>query len=117
VVAVVVLSGGGTGGRIIQAQVSGISGSVELRLTDGHGELIVHRLTPPPPGHVYEVWLKPPGANPIPADVLFTVNAAGGADVRLPAALRGISKVMVTPEPSGGSPVPTHVPVIVASLS
>jgi hypothetical protein len=35
----------------------------------------------------------------------------------LPASLRGIREVMVTPEPDGGSPAPTHTPVIVARLS
>lgn len=116
VVGGVELSTGETGGRVIHGQVSGISGSAELRLTDGHGELIVRHLTPPPPRHVYEVWLKAPGANPVPANVLFTVNTAGRADVSLPAELHGVSQVMVTPEPSGGSPIPTHSPVIVASL-
>lgn len=111
------LSGGGNGGRVFHARVSGISGSAELRLTGGHGELIVRHLTPPPSGHVYEVWLKRPAANPVPASVLFTVNTAGGADVSLPATLRGISQVLVTPEASGGAAVPTHRPVIVASLS
>jgi anti-sigma-K factor RskA len=117
VAAGVELSGGRGGGRVIHAQVSGISGSAELRLTGGHGELIVRHLTPPPAGHVYEVWLKAPGAKPVPASVLFTVNTGGGADVSMPASLRGIAQVLVTPEPSGGSPVPTHRPVIVASLS
>lgn len=117
VVAGVELSGGPTGGRVIHAQVSGISGSAELRVTGGHGELIIRHLTPAPAGHVYEVWLKPQGAQPVPANVLFTVNAAGGADVRMPASLRGVAQVLVTPELSGGSPVPTHPPVIVASLS
>jgi hypothetical protein len=49
--------------------------------------------------------------------VLFTVNTAGGADVSLPSALRAVSQVLVTPERNGGSPFPTHHPVIVASLS
>jgi anti-sigma-K factor RskA len=117
VLAGVELAGGPTGGRVIHAQVSGISGSAELRITGGHGELTVRHLTPPPAGHVYEVWLKSQGAHPVPANVLFTVNVAGGADVRMPASLRGVAQVLVTPEPSGGSPVPTHAPVIVASLS
>jgi anti-sigma-K factor RskA len=117
VVGGVELSGGGTPTRVIQAQVSGIAGSAELRLSGARGELIVRDLTPPPPGHVYEVWLKPPGANPVPASVLFSVNSAGGADVGLPARLHGISDVLVTPEPRGGSPAPTHPPVIIASLS
>lgn len=116
-VAGVELSRGGSHSRVIQAQVTGIAGSAELRLSGGRGELIVRNLTPPPPGHVYEVWLKAPGANPVPASVLFSVNPAGGADVGLPAQLHGISAVLVTPEPRGGSPVPTHAPVIVASLT
>jgi anti-sigma-K factor RskA len=111
------LSSSGAGGRVIQAQVSGISGSAQLRVNGSRGELIVHHLTPPPAGRVYEVWLKAPGARPVPASVLFTVNASGAADVGLPAELRGISQVMVTAEPRGGSPMPTHAPVIVASLT
>jgi anti-sigma-K factor RskA len=117
VVGGVELSTGGAGGRVIHGQVSGVSGSAELRLAGGRGELIVRHLTPPPRGHIYEVWLKAPGANPVPASVLFTVNTAGGADVSLPGELRGISQVMVTPEPRGGSAMPTHSPVIIASLS
>lgn len=116
-VAGVELSSGGSHSRVIQARVTGIAGSAELRLSGGRGELIVRDLTPPPPGHVYEVWLKAPGANPVPASVLFSVNSVGGADVGLPAQLHGISAVLVTPEPRGGSPVPTHAPVIVASLT
>jgi anti-sigma-K factor RskA len=116
-VTAVEVSSGGSGGRVIHAQVAGISGSAELRLSGGRAELIVRNLTPPPHGHVYEVWLKPPHANPVPASVLFSVNANGGADVGIPAELHGISEIMVTPEPQGGSPVPTHPPVIVASLT
>lgn len=111
------LSGGGSPNRVIQAQITGVSGSAQLRLSGHRGELIVRHLTPPPSGHVYEVWLKAPGANPVPASVLFTVNSSGGADVGIPADLRGISMVMVTPEPRGGSPAPTHLPVISASLT
>ena len=116
VVTGVELSSGSSVGRVIQAQVSGISGTAQLRLSGSHGELIVHHLTPPPSGHIYEVWLKAPGARPVAASVLFSVNAKGAADVGLPAELHGISQVMVTPEPRGGSPLPTHAPVIVASL-
>ena len=31
--------------------------------------------------------------------------------------LSGVSQVLVTPEPAGGSKVPTHAPVIAAQLS
>jgi len=108
---------GSPSGRLIRAQVLGISGSAELRLSSGRGELIVRHLSPPPPGEVYEVWLKPPGSKPVPASVLFTVDQRGEAVVGLPGSLRGIGAVMVTPEPRGGTTAPTHSPVIVARLT
>lgn len=106
----------GTAATVITARVSGIAGSAQVRLSDGRGELVVHHLTPPGPGHVYEVWLQSGNAAPVPASVLFGVNAAGDADVGIPGRLRGVRAVLVTPEPYGGSPKPTHKPVIVASL-
>lgn len=112
-----VSSSGSTGGRLIRAQVSSIAGSAQLRVTGEHGELIVHHLTAPSPGHVYEVWLKAAHQNPVPASVLFSVSPTGDADVGLPRSLRGVSEMMVTSEPDGGSPVPTSRPVIVAQLS
>ena len=110
------LSGGG-GARLIRAQVAGISGTATLRVAGGRGELIVHRLTPPPPGKVYELWLKRGSSAPAPTNVLFSVTSAGAADVGLPPALHGVTEILVTPEPRGGSRVPTHAPVIVARLT
>ncbi len=118
VVTGVELSATGSGsGHLIQARVSGISGSAQLRVVDDRGELIVRHLSPPPAGHVYEVWLEAPGSTPVPASVLFSVSSSGSADVGLPGRLQGISQVMVTPEPDGGSPAPTHSPVIDARLT
>jgi anti-sigma-K factor RskA len=110
--------GPGAGGvRVIQARMLGVMGSAQLRLAGGQGELIVRHMPPPPPGHVYEVWLKAPHRPPTPTSVLFSVTADGAANVGLPDSLRGIRAVLVTPEPDGGSRVPTHSPVIVAQLS
>lgn len=117
VVLAVTLPGGGGSGRVIRAQVAGVSGTAQLRVTGGQGELIVRHMSPPPPGHVYEVWLKAPHANPVPASVLFSVGPTGSAQVGLPGNLHGVSQVMVTPEPHGGTQAPTHTPVIVATLS
>jgi anti-sigma-K factor RskA len=117
VVLALTVPGGSRSGRVIQAQVAGISGTALLRVTGGHGELIVRHMSPPPPGHVYEVWLKRQNSNPVPASVLFSVGSNGSAQVGLPQNLRGVSQVMVTPEPNGGTPTPTHTPVIVASLA
>lgn len=108
---------GGHASRVIQARVMGISGSAQLRLTADRGELVVNRLSPPPAGEVYEVWLKAPHAAPVPASVLFSVSSSGAADVTLPRTLRGVSELMVTPEPDGGTTAPTHAAVIVATVA
>ena len=72
-------------------------------------------MPPSAPGHVYEVWINREGPAE-PADALFTVGAAGRAKVALPRSVAGVRQIMVTSEPSGGSPAPTGKPVIVASL-
>jgi anti-sigma-K factor RskA len=111
------LSSRGATERVIAARVTGISGSAQVRVHDGRAELVVRHLSPPPRGHVYEVWLKELGAAPVPASVMFSVNAEGSADVGLPGRMHGVSQILVTPEPHGGSRTPTHQPVIVAALT
>jgi anti-sigma-K factor RskA len=108
-------SGGGT--RVIRARVTGITGSALVRLSGGRGELIVHHLSPPPPGKIYEVWLKRPRGAPAPTSVLFSVTSGGAGEVGLPPRLHGVTEILVTPEPQGGSSTPTHTPVIVAPLT
>jgi len=114
VVGLTVSSGGGA--TVVPARVIGIAGTAQLRLTNGHAELVVHHLTPPGRRRVYEVWLQRGSSAPVPASVLFAVSADGDADVRLPTRLHGVSTVMVTSEPLGGTSKPTHAPVIVARL-
>jgi anti-sigma-K factor RskA len=116
--AVVVFSlGSGAGGTLIQAQVSGIGGSAQLHLVSGRGELVVKHLTAPGRDRVYEVWLERGESAPVPASVLFSVNSSGNADVGLPGNLRGVSAVLVTSEPLGGTQKPTREPVIDAKLA
>jgi anti-sigma factor RsiW len=120
VVLAITLTGHGSGrnARLIRAQVTGgAHGSAELRVSGTRGELVVHHLTAPSRDHVYEVWLKSPRSAPVPASVLFSVSSAGNADVGLPRSLRGMSVMMVTSEPDGGTLHPTTPPVIVAQLS
>jgi anti-sigma-K factor RskA len=107
----------GTAATVINARVEGISGSAQVRITGGRAELVVRNLTAPAGGHVYEVWLQSGTAAPVPASVLFGVNSSGNADVGIPGRMRGVSAVLVTPEPYGGTAKPTHFPVIVARLS
>jgi anti-sigma-K factor RskA len=106
-----------SGVRIIPAHTTLASASAQVRLGDGRSELVVRHLPPPPAGHIYQVWFQRGTATPSPTNALFSVSSSGAGDVGLPGNLRGVSTVMVTPEPDGGSREPTHAPVIVARLT
>jgi hypothetical protein len=105
-----------TGARIIHAQVSG-RGTAELKLAGGHAELVVHHFAAPPAGQIYEVWLKRGNQAPSPTTALFSVNVAGDGDVDVPGSLHGVSRVLVTQEPAGGTTTPTNPAVISAPLA
>jgi anti-sigma factor RsiW len=113
-IAAISLSSSSSSTHVYKAQVSGVSGSAQVRVTDGHAVLIVHHLSPPPAGKIYEVWLARPDRAPQPTPALFSVNTG---DVDVPGRLKDVNQVMVTPEPAGGSQAPTHAPVIIAKLS
>lgn len=103
--------------HIYRAQVIGSAGSAEVTVSAGHAQLIVHRMPAPPAGKIYEVWLVRGTTAPAPTSALFGVTANGDGDVDVPGNLKGITEVLVTPEPAGGSQTPTHAPVIRAVLS
>jgi anti-sigma-K factor RskA len=113
IVAIVLVSSGSSGTRTIQASV----GSAQLHITGGRGDLVVHRLPPLPAGRIYEMWVQRGSAAPTPTGTLFSTRADGSANVGVPGSLNGVSRVMVTQERAGGSPVPTSAPVIVASVT
>jgi len=110
-------SGGSQRTRLVRASVAARSASAVMRLTEGHGELIVRRMPAAPAGKIYEVWLRRRGGSPMPTSALFDVTAAGSAAVDVPGDLHGVDEVLVTPEPLGGSLAPTHAPVILARLA
>ena len=103
--------------RVVSARVMGSPGAAHLRISHNHAELVVARLPPPPAGRIYEVWLKRGSTSPAPTSALFSVTANGAATVDVPGNLRGVSQILVTQEPAGGSRVSTHRPLIVASLT
>jgi anti-sigma factor RsiW len=117
IVGVVELALGSGGVRVVPARVAAAAARAEVRLAGGRAELVVHHLPPPGVGHIYEVWLKRGDAPPTPTSTLFSVTSGGSGAVGVPGSLRGVSEVLVTPEPAGGSLVPTRPPVIVAQLS
>ena len=113
VVLVVALSSGGSSTTTIQAS----TGSAELRITGGRGDLIVRRLAQLPQGRIYELWVQRGSSTPVPTGTLFAVRSDGTAAVGVPGSLSGVSAVLVTQEPAGGTPVPTTAPVIVAPVT
>jgi anti-sigma-K factor RskA len=118
VLAVVALSSGGSGStttRVFHAQAPA-GADVSLRVSDGHAQLDIAGMPQTPPQHVYEVWIQRAGAVH-PTDALFTVTKRGDATVGVPGSVDGVTAIMVTAEPLGGTKVPTSAPVIVANLS
>jgi anti-sigma-K factor RskA len=105
-------------GRVIAAQLSSTSPGARavLRQVGNHAELIVFSLPQPPRGKIYEIWLAPAKASPLPTDALFGVTHGGSASVDVPGNLAGVRQVLVTAEPFGGSAHPTSSPIIVATL-
>jgi len=113
--AVVLTSGGTTPSRVINASVRG-TGSAELILNGGRGELVVNHFPPPGRGRIYQVWLERGHRAPAPTHTLFGVTTHGAGQVGVAGNLHGVSAVLVTSEPLGGSPHPTRTPVITAQL-
>jgi hypothetical protein len=105
--------------RVIRAIVvapPGFHSSAALRKAGSRVELIVVGLPAPPRGRIYEVWLEHGSQPPQPTPVLFSVTHRGDGTIGVPSDLRGISHVLVTDEPLGGSPKPTRNPIIVAPV-
>ena len=113
IIAFAIGSGGSSSTRVIQAS----SGTAELRVAGGRGDLIVHRLPQLPAGRIYEMWVQRGSAQPVPTGTLFGVTSSGTASVGVPGSLSGVSAVLVTQEPAGGTPAPTSAPVIVAPVT
>ncbi len=116
VVGAIAITTGGGGTHVYNASVTW-PGSASLRVTNGRGELVVNGMPAPPVTKVYEVWLQRGNDRPQPTAALFSPTTSGSGSVDVPGNLRGVSRVMVTPEPAGGSAVPTHAAVLVARLS
>jgi anti-sigma-K factor RskA len=112
VVVGVLIGSRGSSSRLIPASV----GYAQLRVTGDRGELIVNHLPSPGAGRIYEMWLQHGSAAPKPS-TLFAVTSNGTAELGVPGSLNGVSRVLVTAEPAGGTQAPTTTPVIVAPTS
>jgi anti-sigma-K factor RskA len=103
--------------RVYPAVVSGPSGTAQLTVSEGRAELTVSRLPQPVAGRIYEVWLQRGHQPPQPTRALFGVTRDGSGDVVVPGQLRGVTSMIVTQEPDGGSTVPTLPAVISADVT
>lgn len=103
----------------LSAQVRVRGASAKLHRSGSHTWLTVSGMPQPGGDHVYEVWLMSGGgdAAPEPTSALFTPTSSGAATVAVPGSLRGVSEVLVTAEPAGGSLSPTEEPLIVARVA
>jgi hypothetical protein len=111
-------AGGGAGNaRVISAEVTLAGASAALHQSGGHAWLTVAGLPQPRAGDVYEVWLKRRGRLPQATSSLFAPTASGTGTVAVPGDLGGVSEVMVTEEPAGGTQLPTSPAVIVARVA
>ncbi|MCB0870325.1 MAG: anti-sigma factor [Solirubrobacterales bacterium] len=82
--------------------------------SDGTGTLKMTGLKRPDEDQVYQAWIQR-GTEVIPTDSLFVPDRQGSATASIPD-LSGVTAVMVSMEPKGGSKQPTTAPVITVSM-
>jgi anti-sigma-K factor RskA len=102
-----------TGEDVREVDAAGAPPGVQaaLRIDGDQGELVLRNMPSPRPGRVMQVWvMRGQGAPPEPTDALFTPNASGTASVAVPGDLDGVTRVLVSEEPRGGSRSPTTTP-------
>jgi hypothetical protein len=76
------------------------------------------RLKPAPAGRAYQLWLIRDG-KAVPSRV-FNSDPDGHAlveNIAVPANARGVTQVLLTEEPAGGSPQPTTKPFLGGALA
>ena len=107
-------SGSGGGEHVVAAKVSFPAAQASVHTEGDQASLQLANMPSPPPGRVYQVWLKRNGQNPQPTRALFVVRSGS---VTIPGGIKSADQVLVTAEPPGGSLQPTTQPVIVAQTA
>ena len=103
---------GGSGGatRVIRAQVRAPGASALVALSGDRAELRLAGMPQTAPGRVYEVWVKRAGRTAADGCAVHGHRRPGGRTVGVPGRVAGVSEVLVSSEPLGGSRVPTRTP-------
>ena len=114
----VVLNGGGdspvTPDRQVITGQSTIGADAVMVSSGGTGTLKMTGLRPLDEDQVYQAWIQR-GQSVLPTDSLFVPDRSGTATASIPD-LGGVSAVLVSTEPSGGSSQPTTAPVITVPI-
>jgi anti-sigma-K factor RskA len=113
------LFGGGAGGQTIEfenGKTLSANASAELDVSGNSGMVVARGLPEPGSGRVYQVWVQRDGGPPEPTAALFTPRADGSATASIPD-MKGVDTVMVSSEPTGGSPQPTTDPILTATTA
>jgi anti-sigma-K factor RskA len=104
--------------RTLQADVTAQGARVDLEVRGDRAALKLTGMRPPPAGRVYQVWLMREGSTtPEPTGTLFDVPADGSATIPIDESIDGVSQVLVTAEPRGGSQTPSGTPIIAAQTA
>lgn len=88
----------------------------QLKVTGDNASLEVTDMPSLSAGRVYQVWFDRGDGQLRPTHTLFNVRSDGRAKVAIEEPVRGVKKILVTAEPSGGALAPSPGgPVITAS--
>ena len=106
-----------TTGRVVRLAGTPAAPQVSGAVAETPQRTVVYldNLPQPSPDRAYQVWLIPPGGQPIGAG-LSTPGAGGSQTIPLERPLTNIQTVAVTQEPAGGSPGPTSDVLAAARL-
>jgi len=104
-----------TEGRVVQMAATGPAPQVRGAVAESPAGTVVYLedLPQPPPDRAYEVWLIPPGGQPIGAG-LSSAGQGGTQTIPLNRPLAGMQQIAVTEEPARGSVAPT-TPILAAA--
>ena len=104
-----------TRGRVVQIAGTERAPGVRGALAESPAGTVVYldELPSPPPDRAYQVWLIPPGGQPVGAG-LSESGRGGTQAIPLARSAAGMQQVAVTLEPAGGSPGPT-TPILAAA--
>ncbi len=106
---------GSEGGNVHTTEREQENGIVAKVVTEGgHGELRLTGVEQLPQGKVLEAWVQR-GEAVEPVKALFIPDAEGNATTTIDD-MNGVSVVMVTREPEGGSKAPTTKPIVEVPL-